>query len=129
MNIGALIAAACIGALLSLVLKQYRPEYAMLVSVGTGILITVAVLAAVKPVIDEISELSSALNAGSEYIAVLLKALAVCYIAQLASDCCRDAGETAIASKIDFAGKIAVLVISLPMFRSITALITGLITV
>ena len=58
---------------------------------------------------------------------VLLKALAVCYITQLASDCCRDSGESAVAGKIEFAGKIAVLLIAVPLFESILGIVKDLI--
>jgi stage III sporulation protein AD len=54
--------------------------------------------------------------------------LAVCYLTQLATDACKDAGETAIAGKLELAGKIAIVILSLPLFNSLVNLITGLIT-
>ena len=63
------------------------------------------------------------------YARILLKALAVCYITQLAADCCRDAGESAIASKIELAGKAAIVAVSLPVFTELAELVTGLVSV
>ena len=56
---------------------------------------------------------------GNEYTMVIIKALGICYVTQLASDTCQDAGERAMAGKIELAGRVAVLLLSLPMFSSI----------
>lgn len=128
MNTIALISAACIGAVLSLLLKQYRPEYSLFTSLGTGILLLVAVISALGPVLEEINDIAQTAQIDGIYIKILMKSLAVCYITQLAYDCCKDAGESAIAGKIDMAGKISVLIISLPLFTAITDLIKKLIS-
>lgn len=127
MNIVIIASIALVAAVLSIVLKQYKPEYSLFISIGTGILIFISVIAVIEPVISYIGELTE--NAGLDgiYGEVLIKALAVCYITQLACDCCKDAGESAIAGKLNLAGKLAILIISLPMFKSLTEIVTGLI--
>ena len=99
----------------------------MFISLASGILIFISVIAAINPIIRYITELTENAGLGGMYAEVLLKSLAVCYLTQLASDCCKDAGETAIAGKLQIAGKIAVLIMALPIFKSITEIITGLI--
>ena len=96
-------------------------------SLAASLLILVAVLSAVTPLTELIGELAEAAGAESEYIAVLMKALAVCVITQLAAESCRDSGEGAIASKIEFAGKTAVLLISVPLFSAIFGIVKELI--
>ena len=127
MNIFIIDSFGIISAVLSLVLKQYKPEYSMFISLASGILIFISVIAAINPIIRYITELTENAGLGGMYAEVLLKSLAVCYLTQLASDCCKDAGETAIAGKLQIAGKIAVLIMALPIFKSITEIITGLI--
>ena len=127
MNIFIIVSFGIISAVLSRVLKQYKPEYSMLISLASGILIFISVIAAINPIIRYITELTENAGLGGMYAEVLLKSLAVCYLTQLASDCCKDAGETAIAGKLQIAGKIAVLIMALPIFKSITEIITGLI--
>ena len=56
-----------------------------------------------------------------------MKAVGICFFTQLASDVCRDAGEGSAASKIEFAGRCAVLVISLPLFTEVLELASALI--
>ena len=128
MNIIAFVGAGIIGAVLSSVLKQYKPEFSIYVSLTVGIIILGALIGLISPVLDTITELTDAVNLNDIYGSVLLKALAICYITQLASDCCSDAGEKAIASKLEMAGKIAIVVISLPLFQSLVNVVTGLIS-
>lgn len=127
MNITIIASIALIAAILSIILKQYKPEYSLFISLSAGILIFLSVLAVIRPIMDFISSLTEQAGLSGVYAEVLIKSLAVCYITQLASDCCTDAGETAIAGKLQIAGKIAILLIALPMFQSLTELVTELI--
>ena len=129
MNIIIIASAALIAAILSLILKQYKPEYSLFISIAAGILIFLSVLAVIRPIMEFINELTVQTGLSGVYAEVLIKSLAVCYITQLASDCCTDAGETAIAGKLQIAGKIAILLIALPMFKSLTELVTELINI
>lgn len=127
MNIIIIASVALIAAILSLILKQYKPEYSLFISLSAGILIFLSVLAVIRPIMDFIGDLTAQTGLSGIYAEVLIKSLAVCYITQLASDCCNDAGETAIAGKLQIAGKIAILLIALPMFQSLVELVTELI--
>ena len=127
MNIIIIASVALIAAILSLILKQYKPEYSLFISISAGVLIFLSVLAVIRPIMDFINGLTAQTGLDGIYAEVLIKSLAVCYITQLASDCCTDAGETAIAGKLQIAGRIAILLIALPMFNSRTELVTELI--
>ena len=127
MNIVMITSTALIAAILSVVLKQYKPEYSMFISIAAGILIFLSVIAVIDPILDFIKELTDKAGLDGIYCEVLLKALAICYITQLACDCCKDAGESAIAGKLQIAGKIAILIIALPMFKGLAEIVTGLI--
>lgn len=127
MNIVIIASVALIAAVLSIVLKQYKPEYSLFISIAAGILILLSVIAVIEPIISFIGELTDMAGLEGVYGEVLIKALAICYITQLACDCCKDAGENAIAGKLQIAGKIAVLLIALPMFKSLVEIVTGLI--
>lgn len=127
MNIVIIASAALIAAVLSMVLKQYKPEYSLFISIAAGVLIFLSVIAVIEPIISFIGELTDRAGLEGVYGEVLIKSLAVCYITQLACDCCKDAGENAIAGKLLIAGRIAVLLIALPMFKSLTEIVAGLI--
>ena len=128
MDITAVAGLGILSAVLCVILRQYKPEAASWVSLACGVIIFCAVISMIAPSVGTIAELTKAAGLDDGYARILLKALAVCYITQLAADCCRDAGESAIASKIELAGKAAIAAISLPVFASLAELVTGLIS-
>lgn len=129
MEIYQIIGLALVAATLALVLRQYRPEYAVLVSLISSVILLGAVLAGAGQVVESINNMAKAASIPGEFSQILFKALGICIITQLASDTCKDAGESAIASKVETAGKIAVLVISLPLFTRLIEIAASLISV
>ncbi len=125
-DITSLVGLAVLSAVLCIIVRQYKPEMALGISIACGIILMGAVITMLKPCAEMISGLTEAAGLDGGYARTLFKALAVCYITQLGADCCRDVGESAIASKIELAGKAAVIVISLPVFASLAEIVTGL---
>ncbi len=119
MDIVTIAGVAIIAAAISVLIKQYKPEYAYAVNLIAGVTILLFVLAASAPIITQIRDLVSQTGINGDYIVILLKALGICFITQLASDVCRDSGAASIASKVETAGKIAVLLAALPLFERI----------
>lgn len=126
MNIIAFVGAGVIGAVLSVVLKQYRPEFSIYISLVTGMIMLGALILLLSPVIESVLQLSELSANGFKYSELLLKSLAICYITQLASESCKDAGESSIATKIDFAGRCAILLLSMPLFTELINIVKGL---
>ncbi len=126
MNIIAFVGAGIIGAVLSVVLKQYRPEFSVYISLVTGMIMLGALIIIIAPVIESALQLSEISDNEFKYSELLLKCLAICYITQLASESCKDAGEGSIATKIDFAGKCAILLLSMPLFTELVNIIKNL---
>lgn len=121
------VSAAVVAAFLTVVLRRYLPEQALAVGlIGGAVILAVAGIDAI-PVLDEIRTLLSDGGVSGEYVTVLFKALGVCLLTQLAADACRDAGEQGLAAKAEFAGKIAMLVLALPLFRKVSDIALSLI--
>lgn len=62
-----------------------------------------------------------------EYGGILLKSLGICFLCQFSSDACKDAGQSALASKVELAGKLMIVLIALPMIEDITQTAVGII--
>ncbi len=116
MDMYAILGIGIVAAVLAVVLRQYKPEYAMFISLGCSVLILLAVVGQIDGIMRQLEVLIIRTRVPVEFVAILFKALGICIITQMASDTCKDAGEGAIASKLELAGKVAVLVISLPLF-------------
>ena len=118
---------AVVAVVLGTMLKQKSPEYTLFISLTAGILILGMIVAAAVPLFERMQALFAQTGAKAEYVQVLFKSLGLCFITQIACDACRDLGESAIASKVEAAGKISVLLISLPLFEQILNIASGLI--
>lgn len=126
MDIISLAGLGIISAVLCVIVRQYRPDAALGVSMACGIIVLAAVMKMLAPSVEVLSALADRAGISGEFTAVLLKALAVCYITQLSADACRDAGESAIASKLELAGRAALVLITLPVFTALAEEITKL---
>ena len=118
MEIFGIVGIAVLTLVLSFIFKELKQEYAVFIMIIGGIIITIWGLARLYPVINYIRELT---NIGdlSEYFTVILKALGISFIVQIAADICRDFGESSLAGKVEFAGKAAILIIVLPILQSV----------
>ncbi len=126
-NIIAFCGLALAACSLIVVIRQYKPEYALPVSIAAAVVLLSYLLLNSEPIIGSINRLSQMLGDASQYVSILLKALGICLIAQLSSDICRDCGENSLAGRIETGGKIAVLIIALPIFEDVLSISTGLI--
>lgn len=129
MNIFSIIGIGLASAAIATVLRQYNKEYGLYISLGATVVIMSVILYSLEPVFSFINELTDVSDINTEYISVLIKSLAICYMTSIASDSCKDCGETAIASRIDFAGKIALLLITIPLFEAILDIIKELLNI
>ncbi len=111
----------------ALLLRQYLPQYALLITLGGGLLLFFFVLLQLGDAFSALRRLLSMTGADLGNVGILLKALGVCYLTQLGADCCRDAGETALAGKVELAGKAAILLLSLPLFEELISFVERLI--
>lgn len=129
MNVFVITSIGVIGAVIAIILRQYRAEYALLVSICTGVVIVSYVIISVAPIMTSIRELFNDAALNGDYYFVILKGLGISYITKFASDICIDAGENSIANKVDLIGKVAILLISFPIFEQVIEITKELIMV
>lgn len=122
-----IIVVGIIGALVCVVINQYKPEYTMLAAIATGIVILLLLVPDIYLITDYLNEIVQVEKIDLSYGKTVVKALGICIITQLASDTCRDCGQSSIASKIELGGKVSVLVISIPIFVSLIETVRELI--
>lgn len=119
---------AIIAAVLAVILKQHRTEYALVLSVSAGVILLVFAMRYVSQLTDFTRSVSSALSLPNDFLPVLFKVLGIAYLAQFASDACRDAGENGLASKVELIGKAAMLAAALPVLEGLLDMISSLIS-
>ncbi len=113
-------------AFLSVLLRHNQPEAALGIGLIAGVVVLWKVLGRVVPLIESVRSMLEGAALSSVYVGILFRALGVCLLTQLAADTCRDAGETALATKAEFVGKILLMVLSMPLFEEIIHLAQSL---
>lgn len=123
MEIVQLVGFGVASALLALVLRQTRPEMAMLVSLVAGLCLFAAVVGKLGEVIDAMRQLADRAQMSDSFLPLLLRIVGVAALCELGSQLCRDAGEGGIAAKIEMGGKLMVLVMAMPMAIALVELV------
>ncbi|MHB8075032.1 stage III sporulation protein AD [Desulfosporosinus fructosivorans] len=120
MEIWQIVGLALIVTVISVVLKQIRPEIALQLTILASASIFILVMSKIKIIVDLLQNLADQANISSYYLLIVLKIVGVAYLAEFGAQICRDAGEGALASKIELAAKVAVIVIAIPIIVAIT---------
>ena len=102
-----------------IILRQYKPEFALYVSLIAGIIILTMILTKVTGVIHLIKDVSNRAGINSQLIGLLLKITGIAFLTEFATSVSNDCGESAIANKIELGGKMIIIVISLPIISSL----------
>ncbi len=114
MDVIRIIVIAVSGCIFTVILNQYKPEYALFVRLTVILLIGVTVIGSFSKVSVDITDLADGLKINSEYIMILIKALIVSVVFGIASDFCSDTGNKAIATCVELAGKLSILLLAVP---------------
>ena len=125
MEIIKIIGIGFITLIITIVLKEYRKEYAILSIVVGGSIILVLSIDILKNILDFIEKLSKS-SYYSNFINILLKITGISILSEYAISICKDCGETAIANKIDFGGKLIVISLSIPIISTALENLTSL---
>ena len=123
MEIVKIIGIGLIAVIIIMILKQYKPEFAIYASIATGIIIVTMIIDKLTGIITLLSNLSNQASINNEFILILLKITGIAFLTEFAVSICKDSGEAAIASKIDFAGKVIMVAISIPIIAGLLELI------
>ncbi len=115
MDIFKIIGAGLIGGILSIVIKQYKKEYAVLIGLVTVTVIMFFTADTLSSAVEQISLLTEKSGVDTRYFTAVMKVVGVAYITQFGAEILRDGGEGAIALKVELAGKIFILGLTLPI--------------
>ncbi|MGQ9531261.1 MAG: stage III sporulation protein AD [Desulfotomaculales bacterium] len=119
MEIVQIVGLALVAAVLVVVLRPLRPELALLLSVAAGVVLFLLVVDKVAAVVGVMQELAGRAGVNALYLGLILKIVGIAYIAEFGAQVCRDAGEGALAAKVELAGKVLVLVLAVPVLVAV----------
>lgn len=126
MDIFKITAFAVCGAVLSLLIKEYKPSIAICIGIICALFLFFEVMSQINYIFTSALSIADNLSVNRQYIDTIIKITGVSCIARFGTEICRDAGQNAIAANLELAGKIIIVVLSLPLLISVINLILGI---
>lgn len=102
-----------------IIIKQYKPEFAVYISLVAGVLITLLIVDKLTGIVNLLTALSEKTSINKEFLKILLKITGISILTEFAVSICKDLGESSIANKVDLGGKIIIISISVPIISSL----------
>ncbi|NMB12993.1 MAG: stage III sporulation protein AD [Firmicutes bacterium] len=117
---------ALIVAFIQVNLRSQYPEYATVLAILFTVIVLLRVLGPLRDMIHVFYQLGQGVGIAGRYFDVLLRTLAVAYITVFGSQICKDAGEQSLAITVEFAGKLVMMIIALPIILGIVEALVNL---
>lgn len=112
-----------------IILKQYKPEFAIYASIIAGILILVIAFEKMTGIIELLQTISNKTYINKSFLTILIKITGIAFLTEFAVSICSDAGEKAIASKIEIGSKIIIITMSMPIITSLLELVVEILPI
>ena len=113
------ISFALVALFLYLLFKDKRGDLAALILLAAGVVIFIYCISQVSEVVNFLKTIADKARIDTVYIQIVLKILAIAYLASFASEICKDAGAGSLASKVEFSGKMFILVLAIPILMAV----------
>ncbi len=123
LKICALGIAACV---LIAAIKNQTPVFALILALGTGIIIMMWIVPQTAAVVEIVRELFSYADTDDKYLKLLFKIIGISYVGQFSAQICNDAGQKAVGDKIELAARVLVGVYTLPVVKNLMDMVTEL---
>jgi stage III sporulation protein AD len=104
-------------------LRQYRPEFTIYISLIAGALILLLVMDKLTGVINLLQSIANKTSINSTFLSLLIKITGIAFLSEFAVSICKDSGEAAIANKIEIGTKIIIIAMSIPIITSLLEII------
>lgn len=119
MDIVKIIGVGLAGLIIIIILKQYKPEFVVYVSLLSGAFIIAMLLPRISAIIDMLNNLSNNTAINTQFLGLLIKITGIAFLTEFAVSICKDSGESSIANKIDIGGKIIIVSMSIPIISGL----------
>lgn len=126
MEIVKIIGIGFLSLIITIILKEYKKEYAIYSVLIGGAIILFYSMGTIKTVVDFAKNLAINLKYNNMFITLILKITGIAILTEYAVSICKDSGENAIANKIDFGSKIIVISLSIPIISNTLESLTNL---
>lgn len=119
MEIAQIVVFALVAAFMAVILREQKPVFSMMIATVAGVAIFLRLVHYLDMVLQVLTDMTLQANISLIYLSILLKIIGIAYIAEFGAQVCRDAGEKTIGGNVEFAGKLLILVMALPLLTAV----------
>lgn len=119
MDIFKVVAFTMISLILVITLKQTKKEIGVLVAIIASSMLLVSVFSGITSIINLLNNLIEKSGINKNYLEIILKVTGIAYVVEFGKNVCIDAGESALGTKLEIAGKISIVIITIPIIVSV----------
>ncbi|HWI51837.1 MAG TPA: stage III sporulation protein AD [Symbiobacteriaceae bacterium] len=119
MDIAKIVGLGLLAGILINMLKQQKPELAMQLSIAAGVMLFILMVSRVMDVVDVLQTLGSKAKLDQAQMGTVLKIIGIAYVADFGSQVLQDAGEKSVATKVEMAGKVMIMLLAVPVVLAI----------
>lgn len=123
MEIIKIIGIGLISLIMIILIKQYKPEFAIYISLLAGVIILIILVDKLAGIVNLIQSISQKANINSQFLSILIKITGIAFLSEFAVSICKDSGEGAIANKVELGSKIIIISMSIPIISSLLEII------
>lgn len=127
MEVIKIVGVSIFSVIMIIILKNYRPEMALVLSIITGIGIMLYAISKMSSVINVLNDLVSKSGVNTDFLLIIIKVIGIAYIVEFGKNVCIDAGQSSIATKLEMAGKVVIVVLTIPLISSLVNVLVGLV--
>lgn len=109
-----------------LVLQQYKSNLSIFVAIAFGVLIFLSVAGQLQNLLQTLLQISEQAGVNVIYLTTIFKIIGIAWLTEFLCQVCRDAGSSALAVKLEFAAKMAILLLAFPV---LTAVLESIVTI
>ena len=110
---------AVMAVFLALPLKNSKPEFSTIIIISGCLLILGCAVSKISSIVDVVVSIKKYMGDEAVYLGILMKIIAITYIAEFGASICRDSGYSAIGNQVEFFGKIMILAVSMPIITTL----------
>jgi len=126
MDIFKIIAFAIVALVMIIILDKTNKEYSLALTIISAVIILVMIMTKLDEIISLLENLVTKAGINKNYLIVLLKVTGIAYIVEIAKNICVDAGKSSLATKIEIAGKVSVVSLTIPIITSTVTVIVDI---
>jgi len=105
------------------IVKPIKPDIAIFISLAGSCIIFIFCIESLSEIIFSVTNLVEKTGINKNLFSIILKIIGVGYLVEFASSLCAEAGASSISDKIVIAGKVYILVLSLPIITNLLNII------